>query len=415
MLLHCLFVCCAFRVPFFRCCWTCSVVCEMFPNVPNPAVSSTGVSPSAVFYSACVLCHIVQLCNLMSVKRCMIPVAVGIFSGVATAYSWPWRFPCMGSDDSAERRWWPPKVLASTPKSLFTTQYKPFKLGQVINLSSEVAIFRFLTPNITDEFNLPVCSTLQALAKHGSAQVEQVQRLYTPITENHTQGYFDIIVRKYYGGRMTEHLFSMDIGESLLFRCVQYKLAYRANRWTHLGLIGGGTGITPLLQVIRASVHDPRDKTQLSLLFGNRTERKVLLKGMLDKLSAASDGRFKAFYAVDRVEGSEPWHGFIGPLNTSMMKATMPPPSPGMMILVCGPDRMMSYLCGTPLSTLRTMSGGLALQPAMATLANVAQLGWAVEGHGLYGRSCVPVLRVYLLFMCLSCVYLVSTYYTAIV
>lgn len=39
---------------------------------------------------------------------------------------------------------------------------------------------------------------------------------------------------------------------------------------TKVGLIAGGTGITPMLQIIRAMIKDPEDKTEVSLLFANQ-------------------------------------------------------------------------------------------------------------------------------------------------
>ena len=37
-----------------------------------------------------------------------------------------------------------------------------------------------------------------------------------------------------------------------------------------VGLIAGGTGITPMLQIIRAILKDEEDDTQVSLLFANQ-------------------------------------------------------------------------------------------------------------------------------------------------
>lgn len=44
---------------------------------------------------------------------------------------------------------------------------------------------------------------------------------------------------------------------------------YSKNLAPHLLMIAGGTGITPMYQIIKASVQDPEDKTQLRLIYAN--------------------------------------------------------------------------------------------------------------------------------------------------
>lgn len=45
----------------------------------------------------------------------------------------------------------------------------------------------------------------------------------------------------------------------------------------NVGMIAGGTGITPMLQLVREVFKDPEDKTQLHLLFANQVAQPKLL------------------------------------------------------------------------------------------------------------------------------------------
>ncbi|EAN94143.1 putative cytochrome-b5 reductase [Trypanosoma cruzi] len=269
----------------------------------------------------------------------------------------------------------PDRVAQCRQENVFGTKFKPFVLGEVINLAEDVAVFRFLLPKPEMEFDLMPCSTLQGCFKEGINIVDQPMRFYTPVTRNGTKGYFDLLVKKQVNGRFTEHLFSMNVGETLLFRTVQYKLKYRKNAWEEVGMIGGGTGICPLLQFLNASLDTPGDTTKLSLLFANRSENKILLKGMLDKLSQEHSHRLKVYYTVDSIENEDgSYNGYVGYITEKMLQETMPKPAPKNLLLVCGPDPMMEKLVGAPPSVLKAMSSGQAYQPAGAVLNNLADV-----------------------------------------
>lgn len=277
------------------------------------------------------------------------------------------------------------KVSASAKEkrsAVFDHHFRNFPLGEVINLSEDTAIFRFLLPTQDDVFDLIPCSTLQACFKEGTNAVEQPVRFYTPITPNGTKGYFDLIVRKYPKGRFTEHLFSMEVGENIQFRCIQYKMQYKPNKWREVGMIAGGTGITCMLQVMRASFSAPEDRTKMSLLFANRSESKILLRGLIDDFAAKFSSRFNVHYIIDKPENPQEWRGRVGYINAKTIKETMPAPADDIVVLICGPDPMMHSICGSQKAVLKQMSGALAQQPAMANLNNIQDVGGFMEELG---------------------------------
>ena len=57
-------------------------------------------------------------------------------------------------------------------------------------------------------------------------------------------------------------------------------------------MLCGGTGIAPMLQVIKEVLRNPDDKTEVSLVFANETFDDILLKSTLDEL-AAKHANFK--------------------------------------------------------------------------------------------------------------------------
>ncbi len=64
----------------------------------------------------------------------------------------------------------------------------------------------------------------------------------------------------------------MKVGEHLEMKGPFQKIEYTANMKSAIGMVAGGTGITPMYQVLTKILANPRDKTEVRLLFANETE-----------------------------------------------------------------------------------------------------------------------------------------------
>ena len=278
-------------------------------------------------------------------------------------------------------------------RQAFSARFKSYQLGEVIPITHDTALFRFLMEDPEDEFNLKPCSTLQVMYKYGVQAADQCQRFYTPVTANGTKGYFDLIVKRKTDGKMTNHLFGMHVGDRLLIRSIGLKVQYRPNRWDHVGMIAGGTGFTPMLQVIRhalggATEEERGDRTRLSFLYCNRTDKHVLLKGLFDNYAKRFPKRFKVAYAVDNVVDKANWKGYTGYVTHDMIRATMPPPTEkNYVILICGPDKLLNHVAGVPMGAMQPMSSGLAMQPIAADANNLVELGGILGDLGYDNNS----------------------------
>uniref|UniRef100_A0A673IHK3 cytochrome-b5 reductase n=1 Tax=Sinocyclocheilus rhinocerous TaxID=307959 RepID=A0A673IHK3_9TELE len=122
-----------------------------------------------------------------------------------------------------------------------------------------------------------------------------VIRAYTPVSSDEDKGYIDLVVKVYYknthpnypdGGKMSQYLNDMKIGDTIDFRSPNGLLVYNGNgqfairpdkksepkvqKFRHVGMIAGGTGITPMLQLIKSITADHADNTKCSLIFANQ-------------------------------------------------------------------------------------------------------------------------------------------------
>ena len=119
-----------------------------------------------------------------------------------------------------------------------------------------------------------------------------------------------------------------------------------ARRWAHVGLLGGGTGIAPLVQIARILLRDPADSTRVRVLSVNRTEADILMRAELDGLAAAHPDRFQVAYCLT-APPADGWTGFTGRGSVEMIREALPPAGDGTrMVLLCGRDGFVETWAG---------------------------------------------------------------------
>ncbi|CAO3618061.1 unnamed protein product [Cunninghamella blakesleeana] len=171
---------------------------------------------------------------------------------------------------------------------------------------------------------------------------KEVSRSYTPTSsDEEDHGYFDLLIKSYPNGNISKLFGELKIGEFMSVRGPKGNFNYTPNLVKNIGMIAGGTGITPMLQIIRAIARNPEDKTQVSLIFANVNEEDILLKKELDGL-AAKHSNFKVYYVLNNAP--EGWTGGVGFVTQDMIKEHLPSPSKDSKILLCGPSVMTNIM-----------------------------------------------------------------------
>jgi ferredoxin-NADP reductase len=99
-------------------------------------------------------------------------------------------------------------------------------------------------------------------------------------------------------------------------------------------MIAGGTGITPMLQIIRAAMKNPLDLTKINLIYANVSNEDILLKAELDDLATRYPARFSVYYVLNNPP--EAWDGGIGFVTKDMIEKHMPSTDANIKILLCG-------------------------------------------------------------------------------
>jgi ferredoxin-NADP reductase len=129
------------------------------------------------------------------------------------------------------------------------------------------------------------------------------------------------------------------------------RFKYTKNAYNRIGLIAGGTGLTPCLQVIRCILEGPEgegDTTSFVLLFQNRSEADILLRQELNDLVAMSGGRLEVFYYLSNPTTAQ-WgklsYEHRGYINAEAVQRLLRP-EVAQMVGICGPGGFVESMQG---------------------------------------------------------------------
>ncbi|XP_075898736.1 NADH-cytochrome b5 reductase 2 [Nelusetta ayraudi] len=245
-----------------------------------------------------------------------------------------------------------------------TVKY-PLRLVEKKEISHDTKKFRFGLPSEAHILGLPVGQHVYLSAKVNGALVV---RAYTPVSCDEDQGFVDLVLKVYYknshpsfpeGGKLSQHLDKMAIGDSIDFRGPSGLLVYNGNgqfairpdkksepkvrKFKHVAMIAGGTGITPMLQLIRRISADPGDNTKCSLIFANQTEKDILLREELEEVKENHADKLNLWFTLDKP--AQDWKYSTGFVNLDMIKDHLPAPSSDVLVVLCGPPPMIQYAC----------------------------------------------------------------------
>lgn len=96
-------------------------------------------------------------------------------------------------------------------------------LVDVYKISRDVSVFRFGFDSPSHTFRLPIG---KHVVMSFEGKTENVARAYTPVSPTGDVGFFDVLVKLYPNGKMSQHLASMKVGDKIKLKGPKGKLEY---------------------------------------------------------------------------------------------------------------------------------------------------------------------------------------------
>ena len=157
------------------------------------------------------------------------------------------------------------------------------------------------------------------------------------------------IIQHYDNGKMSQHLKHMEVGDTIEFKHIDFNVKIQAPfAQKRIGMIVGGTGITPMIQALHAILGDDKCDTKVVMLYGSRISTDILAGDLLKAWEEMYPERLEVVHVLSHEPDDSDWKGKKGFINKDLIQQKFAPPSEGndVLIMVCGPPPMYNAFCG---------------------------------------------------------------------
>uniref|UniRef100_M4BN66 NADH-cytochrome b5 reductase n=1 Tax=Hyaloperonospora arabidopsidis (strain Emoy2) TaxID=559515 RepID=M4BN66_HYAAE len=225
--------------------------------------------------------------------------------------------------------------VALSPK-----EFRSFTVRKVETVNHNTKRVTLELPTPEHEMGLTTPSCLMARAR---VDGKTVVRPYTPTNVNEEKGFLELVVKGYPQGKMSKHIVELKEGDSLDMKGPFMKFTYSPNKYKSIGMIAGGTGITPMLQLIKTICRNPEDHTKITLVYCSVSEEDIILREEVEAMMYLYP-QISVVHVLSNPSAA--WQGLTGFVSKEMLEQYMPGPSDDNLVCVCGPPPMMYHVSG---------------------------------------------------------------------
>jgi len=218
--------------------------------------------------------------------------------------------------------------------------YFDLKVKNVVQETKDAVTIVFEQPSTKINYKSGQFLTLIA-----PIQGKDVRRAYSLCSSPFVDNDLAVTVKRVEGGLMSNHLpDTLKVGQTLkvMEPMGQFTTEFKTTNKRHLIMFGGGSGITPMMSIIKSTITQEPDSI-VTLIYCNRDIDSIIFKEELSRMETQDEGRLHVIHILDTAPMN--WQGYSGLLNHDMLaKLFERIPDWGIdrtTYLMCGPEGMM--------------------------------------------------------------------------
>ncbi|EIW84615.1 nitrate reductase NiaD [Coniophora puteana RWD-64-598 SS2] len=256
----------------------------------------------------------------------------------------------------------PEPTIKTNAPFLSPSTWRLLTLTSKSPLSHDTHLLTFSLPSAMQPLGLPVGQhvLLRLRLPSGKTLIKE----YTPISTPSLTGSLEMLVKVYpahpedgyTGGPMSTALDALPLGAHVQVKGPFGRFEYRGRGRVSIDhrverevrtmvMLGAGSGVAPIVQVLRAVMEDEEDETRCVVFCANRGQRDVLLKDELALFAEDGRGRCSVQHILSREDGRSGWAGLRGRMGREFVSEHLGRwKGKDAIVLVCGPEEMENAL-----------------------------------------------------------------------
>jgi ring-1,2-phenylacetyl-CoA epoxidase subunit PaaE len=222
------------------------------------------------------------------------------------------------------------------------SDYLTLKVKGVIRETADAATLVFENP----DGNRIFYKSGQFLTFILSVDGHEHRRSYSLSSSPYVEQELAVTIKKVSGGKVSNYLVDNakpGEGFKVMLPMGNFTPEFQADRKRNLVLIGGGSGITPLISIAKSALlKEP--KSNVILVYANRDEESIIFRQALTNLSNKYPDNFKVVHILEAPTSD--WQGFTGLIHADFLKSILDELIGGEIqsksdYYICGPNGLM--------------------------------------------------------------------------